>query len=214
MKRLAITLVLAALALSAGCHWRGVRGDGNITTDKRAILDFTSLNATGGFAIEWTRGPASLAITTDQNLLSHIRTEVKDDQLRVWADGSLAPTRQIKIVLSSDAIKTVTLTGAVHLTAKQVAGPALSLTLSGAVTIDASGSVGSLTASLTGASTLKATGLDAHEAKVTLVGASSAEVAVAEHLRVSIVGAGSLSYRGSPVVEQSITGAGIIRRRQ
>ncbi len=214
MKRLVITLVLASLALSVGCHWRGIRGDGNITTDKRATPDFTSLNATGGFAIEWTSGPAALAITTDQNLLSHIKTEVKDDELRVWADGSLAPTRQIKIVLSSSSVTAATLIGAIHLTANQVAGPALSLTSSGAVTIEATGSVGSLTAGLTGASTLKAAGLSVHDAKVALVGASSADVTVADHLSASIVGAGSVSYTGNPMVEKSIVGAGSIRRRQ
>jgi len=213
MRSIVPALALTTFALLAGCGLRGIQGDGHLTTDRRAVSDFTTVDAAGGFDVSWSSGPAALVITTDQNLLPHIKAEVTGHTLRVYADKSLAPTKGIKMVLSSTALQGAALTGAIHLTANHLTGPALTLTSSGAVTIDASGSVNTLAANLTGASTLRAAGLDAQDAKVTMVGASRADLSVAKHLKASIVGAGSVSYSGNPAVEQSITGAGTIRRR-
>lgn len=216
MKRLLFAFTMAALALLAACGLRGLQGDGHLTTDNRSVADFTTVDAAGGLDITWSSGSSALAITTDQNLLPHIKTEVMGSKLRIFTDQTLSPTRGIKIILSSSALADAVLTGAIHLTANHVGGPAerLALTSSGAATIEVSGIVAKLSANLTGASTLKAAGLDAQEAAVNLVGASHADLAVARHLKASIVGAGSVTYAGSPSVEQSVTGAGSIRRRK
>ncbi|MGP8054544.1 MAG: head GIN domain-containing protein [Limisphaerales bacterium] len=214
MKTIAAALALTGIMLLAGCFLRSLPGDGNITSVSRPIEDFDTLDATGGFEIQWAPGPASLAITTDSNLLSHIQTETANGWLRISTDQSLSPTKGIKIVLSSRAIKDVDLTGAVHLVANQLSVPDLTITSTGAVSIDADGSVSNMTASLTGASELTASKLSAKSATVELTGAANADVAVSDHLKATLTGAGSLTYSGNPSVESSVTGVGRINHGQ
>jgi hypothetical protein len=215
MKNFAIALAITTITLIAGCSLRSIHGDGSITSENRSISDFTTIDAAGSFDIQWTSGQSALSITTDQNLLAHIRTVVSGDTLRIYSDEALAPTKGIKVVLSSRAIKDLDLKGAVHLAANQISGAQLNISSSGAVSIDANGKVTTLTATLTGASHLKASALNANTAAITLVGAANADVAATERLKASITGAGSLTYSGNPsLIEKSVTGTGTIHHRQ
>lgn len=215
MKMRFVFLMVCLLVTVAftGCS-RAVKGDGTISTESRTVSDFNSLEAEGGFSIGWTSAPEpSFSITTDQNLLEHVQSVVKDGTLRISTDERLASTKGIKILVSSSSLKSVDLTGAMQLTVKQVTGEQLSILSAGAVSVEASGAVDRLTVSLTGASHLLASFLSAKKAIVALTGASNAEVAVTEDLKVSITGAGSLAYTGSPRVDQNVTGVGRVHQR-
>lgn len=206
--------MFAALALLGGCSLARIQGDGNITTVNRSVSEITSIQAAGAYSIQWTSGPPSLTITTDRNLLPHIRTKLKGTTLEIDTDESITPTNGIKIVIASRAIDQVGLSGAIHFSAARIAGNAFSITAAGASTIDLDGNVTGLTASLTGASRLKAHGLNAKSATVSLVGASSGDIAVSDSLSATITGAGALTYSGDPkTVEQQVTGAGNIHRK-
>jgi hypothetical protein len=215
MKLASVIQHVATAAILSGCSDRDViKGDGNITSEIRPISEFTSLQAAGALDIEWSSGAPTLKITTDENILSRIRTEVSGNTLKITYEGSLKPSKGIKIAVSSGAINQANLTGAVRLGVPHFTGDRLSVDATGANTMDVDGSVGDLTASLTGASQLKASGLNARTAKVTLVGASSADVAVDQALAANLTGASSLTYSGQvQAVEQHVAGASTIRRR-
>lgn len=213
MKNIGIAFI-ALLAGMASCAARPIPGDGKVISENRTVADFSALEASGGFDIQWTSAPSSLSITTDQDLLPHIQTVVAEGTLRISADQAIAPTKGVKIVLSSGSLKEVDLRGAVHFTAKQVSGEKLRISSAGAVSAEVAGEVGELTAKLTGASNLKALSLKAKAATVSLTGASNGDVCVSEHLKASIVGAGSISYTGDPRVEQSVLGVGKVWQRK
>lgn len=213
MRNIAITFIAITVGI-ATCAGRPLPGNGNVTSENRTVADFGILDAAGGFDIEWTSAQPSLSITTDQDLLSHIQTIVTDGRLRISSDEPIAPTKGVRIVLSSSALKEVDLRGAVHFTAKQISGEKLRISSAGAVKVDVCGEVGQLTAKLTGASNLKALSLKAKSATVSLTGASNGDVCVSEHLKASIVGAGSMSYTGDPRVEQSVLGVGKVWQRK
>lgn len=209
----AIALV-AVLIVVAGCHWRGVEGDGNIKTESRPMADFSGLKVTGGYRIEWSGGKPSLTISADENLLPLIRTDVIDGTLQVDSKESLRPTRDITIILSSSALAEVHLTGGNSLQARQVSGPQLKLGSTGASDITVDGSVTTLDVTMTGASKLRAKSLQVRNAALSLTGASDADVNVTDKLKVSVTGAGSLTYSGNPALDQRVTGAGSIRHRE
>lgn len=207
---------LATVAWIGGCSVdsQTIKGDGTIKAEPRAITEITAIEASGAFEIQWTSGAPALTVTADQNLLPHIHTEVSGETVKIFSDGSLAPTKSMQVVVSSAALARLDLTGAVHVIAKKVAAPTFALATAGATTIEVDGSASELTANLTGASRLMAAELKTKSARVTLTGASSAEVAVADALKVTITGAGSLTYSGEPkTVEQQVTGAGSIRHK-
>jgi hypothetical protein len=170
--------------------------------------------ATGGYQIKWSSGKSALTITTDQNLLPLITTQVSGNSLKIDCEENLRPTKGITIIVSSDSLSVMRLNGAVGLTASNLSGHDLKLESNGASSISADGSVTNLEVNFSGASKLNAKSLRTQTARVSLNGASHAVVSVTETLNASISGAGLLTYSGNPKsVEKNISGAGSIRAR-
>ena len=213
MKKITIVFLTVCVALAAGCRWVGVRGNGHIKTDDRTISAFTEIDAGGAFEIEWQSGSPALHITTDENLLSYIESNVSGDTLHVRTHDQIWPTHGIKLVISSQTRAGARIRGAVKLTAKQLTGPKFALEASGASRVSLDGNIDELLADMTGASKLEASGLQTKTAEISTTGAGDAEVAVAETLKVAITGAGKVTYSGNPTIEKHITGAGSVHRK-
>lgn len=212
MKKI-IFVFLAACVLAVGCRWVGIRGNGHIKTEDRPISAFTEIDAGGAFEIEWQSGSPALRITTDENLLSYVESDVSGDTLRLRTHDQIWPTHGIKVVISSPTRAAARIRGAIKLTVKQLTGSKFALEASGASRVSFDGNIDELLADMTGASELDASGLQTKIAEISTTGAGDAEVAVAETLKVSITGAGKVSYSGNPTIEKHITGAGSVRRK-
>lgn len=215
MNRISISILTALLVPLVGCDWHGIRGNRVITTGQRTIGTFANIEADGAFQIEWKTGAPTLSITTDQNLLPYIKSEIRGDKLRLHSDEHLAPTHGIKVLVSSAALSGAQFRGAVRFSANQISGATFFLESRGAARITLDGKVGELTAGMTGASRLNAEALQTERAELSLTGASRAEVNVTDTLKVSITGAGKVVYSGNPRrVERDVTGAGTIRAKE
>ena len=214
MKKITIIFLAAGSILVAGCHWVGVRGNGNIKADQRTVSAFANIDASGAFIIEWQNGAPALSITTDENLLPYIDSHVSGDTLHLHTRNQIWPTHGIKAVVSSPTRSGAKTSGAVRLTANQLAGPRFALESTGAARVTLDGSVDELLADMTGASELTANGLQTKTVEISTTGAADADLAVSETLKVSITGAGKVSYSGNPkTIEKHITGAGSIRHK-
>jgi hypothetical protein len=214
MKKITIVFLAVCIALASGCRWAGIRGNGHIKTDDRTVSAFTEIDAGGAFEIEWQNGPPALRITTDENLLSYIESDVSSDTLRLRTQEHIWPTHGIKVVISSPTRTGARIRGAVKLTAKQLTGPKFALEGRGASHVLLDGNIDELLADMTGASQLDASGLQTKTAEISTTGAGDVEVAVAETLKVAITGAGKVSYSGNPTIEKHITGAGSVHRKE
>jgi len=213
MHRLSIFLIAGA-ALLAGCSRPGIKGDGVLNTENRPISEFSVLEVTGAYKIEWTKGKPALSISTDQNLLPLIKTSVTGNTLQIESEQTLAPTKGITINLSSASLADVRLTGAISMKASKLSGRELKLESNGASSISVDGSLTNLEATMSGASKLDAKSLQTQTATVTLNGASYADVTVTETLNASISGTGLLTYSGNPKsVEKNVSGVGRIQPR-
>jgi hypothetical protein len=213
MKKITIVFLTVCVALAAGCRWVGIRGNGQIKTDDRTISAFTDIDAGGAFEIEWQDGSPALRITTDENLLSYVESDVSGDTLHLRTHDQIWPTHGIKVVISSPTRADARIRGAVKLTAKQLTGPKFALEASGASHVSLDGNIDELLADMTGASRLDASGLQTRAAQISTTGAGHAEVAAAQSLKVAITGAGKVTYSGNPKIEKHITGAGSIHRK-
>lgn len=215
MKRIDILTLAAAALLLGACDVVGIRGNGEIATDQRTIGDFNEIKASGGIRVEWQAGPPSLSITTDKNLLRYIETRIEGNTLRIRMQERVRPSHRIDIAVSSSKLNGGDLSGAVTLVAKNVAGPKFFVRASGASDITVDGNADEFLADLTGATDLRAKGLQTRTSEISSTGASSASVAVSETLRVSITGAGDVNYYGNPqTIEKHITGAGSIHHKE
>jgi hypothetical protein len=213
MKKIIFVFLAACVVLAAGCRWAGIRGNGHIKTEDRTISAFTEIDAGGAFEIEWQSGSPALRLTTDENLLSYVESDVSGDTLHLRTHDRIWPTHGIKVVIFSPTRAAARIRGAVKLTAKQLTGPRFALEASGASHISLDGNIDELLADMTGASELEASGLQTKTAEISTTGAGDAEVAVAETLKVAITGAGKVTYSGNPTIEKHITGAGSVHRK-
>jgi hypothetical protein len=214
MKKITIVFLGACFVLATGCRLLGIQGNGHIKTDERPVSPFSNIDVRGGFTIEWQTGAPSLRITTDENLLTYIDSNVSADTLHVRTREQLRPTHGIRVVISSPTRVGARISGAVKLAAKQLTGSRFALESRGACQVSLDGNVDELLADMTGASELAAGSLQTKTAEISTTGAGDAEIAVAETLKVAITGAGKVSYSGNPpTVEKHITGAGSIRKK-
>ena len=96
MKNKPYIVALSLLVLlSAGCDWRGIRGNGTMKTEQRPVTAFTRIEAGGFYEIQWQPGSPSLNLTTDENLLSHIETSMSGNALKIEVHGQIAPTHGV-----------------------------------------------------------------------------------------------------------------------
>ena len=214
MKKILTVLLAGCVVLIAGCHLPGIRGNGHIKTEERSVVSFVNLDAGGAFEIEWQNGSPAVRITTDENLLRYVETNVSGDTLHLRTREHVWPTHGIKVVISSPTRAGGRMRGAIKLTVKQLSGPIFALEAKGASQVSLDGSVDRLLVDMTGASQLAAAGLQAKTAEISTTGAGDAEVAVTDTLKVVITGAGKVTYSGNPpTIKKQITGAGSIRHK-
>jgi uncharacterized protein YjbI with pentapeptide repeats len=213
----ATILLIGAIAVIAGCSPPGIKGDGAMKSANRPIPDFSALEVTGAYQIKWSSGKPALTISTDQNLLPLVTTSVTGNTLHIDWKENLRPIKGITINVSSASLTDVQLNGAVSLTGSNLSGNGLKLESNGASSISVDGSVTNLEANLSGASKLNAKSLQTQAAKVSLNGASYADVTATETLNASIAsisGTGLLTYSGNPKsVEKNVSGVGRIQAR-
>ena len=215
MNKLTVTLLAGLVLGTAGCGWHGIRGNGHLVTDQRPVGDFSEIDASGAVQIEWRSGQPSLSITTDENVISHVRSELNGKRLRIYSHGNIWPTDRIKVMVSSPNRIGAKLSGATRLTANQLSGAKFAIESSGASKVTLDGKVDELLADMTGASKLEAGSLQTKTAEISTTGAGHAEVAVSESLKVAITGAGKVIYSGNPAtIEKNITGAGSIKHKE
>lgn len=214
MKKTTIVFLIACVALPLGCRWVGIRGNGDIKTEDRTIAAFTEIDAGGAFVIEWQSGSPALHITTDENLLSYVESDVSGNTLRLRTQEQIWPTHGIKVVISSPTRTGARIRGAVKLAVEQLTGPKFVFEASGASRVSLDGNIDELLADMTGASKLEAGGLQTKTAEISTTGAGNAEIAVSETLKVAITGAGNVTYSGNPTIEKHITGAGSVHRKE
>lgn len=213
LKLITLATLAMALLLLSGCHWVGVKGSGDIKTETRVVQNFTTIEADGAFQVNWTTGSPALSITTDDNLMEYIRTNVSGEKLQIEWVKPLKGTRGIKINIASQSLRGVELNGAVRFAAANLSGQDFFLEANGATRVGLDGNTDSIVASLNGASRLDAENLRTRRAELSINGAGRAEVSATEILNVAVSGAGKVTYIGNPKVRKEINGAGSVRRR-
>lgn len=213
-KLLETTVFLACLALLAACSdVTGLKGSGKMAKESRSPGSFHAIEIEIPAELSVTAGsPPTLSIETDDNLLPHVLTQVKDGVLKISSDGNLNMNK-MAIDAKTQSIDRLTVNGATKTHLIGLNGNAFALTANGASEITATGKVSQLTATLSGAGRLHAFELPVSQAKVTIDGAGNAQVNAFDTLDVTVNGAGTVQYQGNPRVTQAIHGVGRVSQQ-
>ncbi len=158
------------------------------------------------------QGP--VVVRGDDNLLEHLRTEVLSGVLHIGLEnGSYEPRRRIEVELQCVSVDALSLLGNGEVEAVGVAGPKLSLTLSGAGDMQVSGAVEWVDVLVNGSGDVELRELEARRARVILNGSGDVDIHASEELEAKVTGSGDVCYRGNPTIDFSVHGTGSIRSR-
>jgi hypothetical protein len=180
-----------------------------------------------------------LIIHGNKDVLSRIRTQIRDDVLMItynsdWLDVlgiSLINPEAIHFSISTPVLDEIVLHSISYLTMQGLTAERLTLSLdgpgsiklsdvqlshlqanlTGVGAIEISGKAQSQIVNLSGAGTYKSANLESQNAQIHLSGVGSARVSVQKQLDVSLSGAGSVEYFGAPAITQKITGLGMLK---
>jgi hypothetical protein len=210
-----------------------IDGSNKITNQSRKLAPYHRIKINLPAEITCDRSSTNeITIETDDNLLPHIKTTVKDGELLIENDESFNNSHKMKIQAkaanidafdASGAVKAVInnpantnfaleAAGASRVSINNLSGGKFGINATGAANIMASGNVDTLSADLRGAGSIKATSLAAKSASVTIGGTGNAEVNAINNLNVSISGVGSVKYKGNPKVTQQVNGLGTVKQ--
>ena len=212
----------------------GEPGSGKLITETRDVGDFTAVELGYPAQVFVTQGSsASVKIEAEDNLLSGLQTRVRGGTLEIFyrVDGGkrVNPTKPVKIILVVKDLKSANISSAGELSLEDIEADNLdlavtgagnlklndvvvmrdlSVNLSGAGNVTASGEADHFRLDISGFGSYNGRELHTMTADINLSGAGSATVWVDEELEASISGAGSVSYYGSPNVTKQISGVG------
>jgi hypothetical protein len=235
---LAATVVVVCL-LSVACAAElnssdRVRGSGEVALEARSIADFKRVVLAGEGDVLFDAGSDGLIeIETDDNLFTHVRTDVSGDTLTISTEAGIDidPTNGVTYRLGCPGISAAVLSGAGSIElASCTATDRLQLELAGAGAILAADlDVASLRVTLPGVGTIVTTGradrldvvlagaadfdggdLRADAASVESLGVGTTTLWAVNELHVSVIGVGNVRYYGEPEVTSTVTGVGKI----
>lgn len=228
---LAVVFVVAAWSELCGCDMV-VTGDGVGVASQRATGPFHAIDAKTSLDVEVTQGDTlSVVVTTDENLVQLISTEVVGDTLEIEQADNLRPGARSVVTIVVPALVAVDLNGSGAMIVNTFSSPVMHLgnagsgpltatihadTLdvassgSGSTTVD--GDANMLALALGGSGSVDATRLPTHGAHVHHDGSGSASIVVSGDSQIEASGSGTVHAvldNGGTIL--SVDGSGSIR---
>lgn len=216
--------LLCAIALGAmslpGCMtmMQQIKGSGVSTTETRAVGPFTEIEASHAVQLHVVIGtPASVEVTTDDNLQPHVITEVSGSKLKIKMDAGTTTQIGVKVRVVTPTLTELDTSGAVTAKVTDLKTDKFKLELSGAskCTINAmtdrfdaelsgashctlTGRTDRLTVKCSGASQFMGADFPSQSVDAEAGGASTIEVQASDELKAEASGASHVRYVGSP----------------
>lgn len=242
MKQWMISICFLLLA-SFGVH---AQTDKNIVYDANAqvrkVVGFTAIEVSGAIDLyisQGTEDAVAVSASSDE-VLDRIRTEVKDNVLKIYFDGKGINWRnwtnnKMKAYVTASSLRRVEASGAcnVRLTNRLTVGELmlemsgasdfsgevainhLKVELSGACGVKISGTAANASISASGASSIKAYELKVDYCKLDASGASDIKISVNKELNARASGGSSINYKGEGLIRDiSSSGASSVKKRE
>ena len=213
-------IVLGVVALtSTGCFvanfvGQAIAGSGVTAKDTRELEPFHSIEYVGSGDVTVTcGGEPGLVLTTDDNLVAYIKTEVNDGVLEIWPEKNLRPTVGPTFAITTDQLKKVEVTGSGKFNVRDLDVPVFEYSVAGSGKLTASGKAQKLDIEIAGSGKFEVEDLVADDVSIEIAGSGRGIVHANDKLNVEIAGSGKVEYVGSPQVKQSIAGSGKVIQR-
>lgn len=219
MKSLVILFCTLFCFMLIGCDSLGgkdkVRGSGNAKTETRELTPFTAIEVRCFGTLNVTaQGQRSLSISSDDNIVPLITTEVRNNILYINSTKEYEPKSKLQIDITAPELERFVFAGAGEVSLANIKNNRLEVTVSGAGRLTASGETKEADITLSGAGSIDARNLLADITKANSTGVGMMEVYAREQLDANTSGVGAISYYGHPKsVNKHIGGIGTITEK-
>jgi hypothetical protein len=236
MTKIALALALISFSFCEAQNWKQekIRESGNQITSNRSTPEYDQIAVSGSFQVTLVAGKeGNISITGDENIISHVVTEVENNELKIYFEKKKNYYYKSKITIEVpfESINAILFTGSGDITTKStiIADKFdVHLTGSGDVILDLkttkttasvagsgdivlSGTSTDLKASVAGSGDLDCSKLIAENVTADVAGSGDIKVNCTQKLIAGVAGSGSVKYKGKPeTIEKSIAGSGDI----
>jgi hypothetical protein len=188
-------------------------GSGTVRTEARAVDAFTAVRLVSAGRVVIERGDSdAVTVTSDDNLLQKITTEVRNGALVLdIATGTGIVAHELVYRVTVRDLKAISASGAGTIQADGLASTSLAVTIAGSSRVQLSGSVADLKLAISGSGTINAAALLAERISVAVSGSGNVSVNARAALDVAISGSGKVTYAGRPKLRTQISGSGSLR---
>lgn len=216
-KRMIIVLIVGAIVLAiTSCNINAIRGSGDLITESRNVGNFDSIALSGSGEVIVTQGAGeSLTIETDDNVMEHVKAEVRGGTLELGfkeRTGSISPTRLI-FTVGVDDLKGLRISGSGDIESSTVDTDRLDVKIDGSGDINLSGEATAQEVTINGSGKHDAADLRSESVEVNISGSGEATVWATQALDTNISGSGTVNYYGTPSVNSSGSGSGQVKNR-
>ena len=235
--RSALSVFTILPLLISSCDTRVIRGNSEAKTEDRhlASTSFNRIEINAPVDAHITIGGSpSMELDGPSNILPYIRSEVRNNTLRIFTDENthLETRNNVSATINLPELRGIDVSGAgnhdivgiinseefslessgaskLKIADLQVRN--MSVELSGASNVNiGNGSVEHGSYDISGSGNIRAYGVTHHSAEFDISGAATAELTVTDNLDADISGAGSVRYKGHPQIRKDVSGVGHI----
>jgi hypothetical protein len=209
-------LAVGLAFLAAGCGLNAIPGSGHVTSDRRTVGAFMSVELEGtGKVVILQNGIESLTIEADDNLVQYLTSDVRDGRLVLGIASStrINPSRDVIYRVSVKQLDGIVLSGSGTIDATGISSDALTMAVNGSGDIRVEGRADQQEISINGSGDYKGANLKGKTVAVHIAGSGGGVVAASERLDVTMMGSGSIEYIGDPKVTQTSLGSGSVKKR-
>ena len=217
MTRIRAGLAIGCCVFLSACMLNAIAGSGKIVTEPRNVSGFStvSLSGSGQVLIE-QGGTESLTVTTDDNLLPYVKTEVHGNTLELGFKDpmtNIQPTNDILFTLKVKTLEGLEISGSGKADVKGLAQDRLQVRISGSGDVAGQGTANDLELRISGSGSYRGQDIKSQRATVGVSGSGNAVISASDTLKADVSGSGTIEYVGEPQVTQNISGSGSVRRR-
>lgn len=228
-------IFLLAMAILGCCSCHHVTGSGHVITEKRSTGDFVGISASSGIEVELKNGTTSIEVEADDNIIRLLKTEVKDNILKIYiSNHSNVNDAHMKVFVSAAGIRALNassgseihavdiLSGADNISfdassagkiTADVDAPSVRLESSSAGDIQVKGKTKNLTASCSSSGQIQATGLLSEVTTVEARVGAEAEVHASVSLNADASSGANIGYRGGGNVVVKTSSGGTVNKK-
>lgn len=239
MKKSILLLVCTVFLLSFNTKAQNkIKGNGKVVTETRITGDYDGIKISGFFDVNLVAGKeGKITIKGEENLLSSIKVEVKDNILKIYVESfkNIRPSsgKDIEITVPFEKISEVSLSGSGNIQSKDVIkndklsaklsgsgnfnlaidSNEFELNLSGSGNVHLKGTADNFITKLSGSGDIDAGSLKSKNVDVNVSGSGNSKVTCNEKLTARVSGSGNIKYAGNPEKRDvKVSGSGNITK--